>query len=631
MSKLPDQPNIYELNIVLICRKRQTNSFLIGENRSKFLNFLKTGLDDVEEHETEYQQAIDNLIDKELLRQIVEGTEWFYKLDLEKANVFVQEVEQYLKNLIENLLSEGIPQAVIEETFLEKNPWFNQIYEPFAKKFKRDILEKLQPQANIVPMLDDINVTEIHSALDFKNGTCFITQSLPCYNRMRDMRQKIPCIVTSKKEILPITPEILRQCKIELINHPMNLPKRWSLESIKGFQAGSARSAEPGEIFIEIENQYKYYIDFSDYAAYFFCSLWVIGTYFFPLFKSYPYVYTGGMKETAKTKTLTVSACLAFNSISSGNMSTSTIFRLIQNGRCSLFIDETEFLANPERRMDFRNILLNGYKPGFPTYRTEKSRRERLIPESFEVYGPKMLANIGGVEDVLQDRCTTFIMQRTLNKEIADREIDPIDSRWQITRDKLYIFAMTYWPEIKKTYDELQNDTDLHSRDWELWKPIFALAKFFDDKGVQGLYENVKELAEKKSKERQTENATETKDYVLVEALIDLVDADKYYAVKKIKEKMLEHYEDEQQWLTSEWLGRALKRLGLMEKRRIGSGMEYFITVSAIKDLANRLCITATQPAEHTQLTLNVGSVRNESSEEIMHKAVQYEEISDAR
>jgi len=71
------------------------------------------------------------------------------------------------------------------------------------------------------------------------------------------------------------------------------------------------------------------------------------------------YFYVGGVKASGKTKVLTLTYCLAFNAIFSNNMSTSTIYRLVQNARSTLLIDETEKLIDPNRAQDLRSILLS--------------------------------------------------------------------------------------------------------------------------------------------------------------------------------------------------------------------------------------------------------------------------------
>jgi hypothetical protein len=76
---------------------------------------------------------------------------------------------------------------------------------------------------------------------------------------------------------------------------------------------------------------------------------------------------------------------------------------------------------------------------------------------------------------------------------------------------------------------------------------------------------------------------------------------------------MAQAFDEEQKWLSSEWVGRALKRLGFTDKRRVGTGCEYKLSAKAIIDLAERLNIPVnnaretdahvTQPSQPTHST----------------------------
>ncbi|MEM5883077.1 MAG: hypothetical protein QXQ77_02450 [Candidatus Aenigmatarchaeota archaeon] len=214
------------------------------------------------------------------------------------------------------------------------------------------------------PNLDGVQFTIVHPAIDFKDKAYFGVW-LPA----KEDDKEIYCLVTSDRKIIVCQKQVLEKEKIKLSHIPVKFRKRrWSVESIKEY-LGSFISVNPRELYEEIKSIYEQYLDFPHLD---FMTLWTMGTYLFPLFKAYPYVYIGGIKQSGKTKMLHVTSLLAFNSIFSANASTSSIFRLIQNGRCSLFIDETEKLANPERAFDFRSILLQGYKSGSEVQRVEK-------------------------------------------------------------------------------------------------------------------------------------------------------------------------------------------------------------------------------------------------------------------
>jgi len=278
-------------------------------------------------------------------------------------------------------------------------------------------------------------------------------------------------LIRDDGKIISCDPEILKKNGLSI---PFTIPLfdiRWSKDGIKKFVQKEA--VESTQLYEKVKELFKAYMELQDEKLYDFLTLWNIGTYFFPLFNSYPYVYVGGIKDSGKTKLLTLCSCIAFNSIFSGNMSQAVLYRLIQDARCCLFIDETEMLSNRYRAGVFRSILLCGYKKGQTVYRNRRTSEGNWVPESFEVYSPKMLASIERFEDVLGSRCIPIMMKKGLNKKITNKEIDITDPTWQQTRDLIYPFLMKNWKDIRKIYSKLENDTELMNRNWELWKPIY--------------------------------------------------------------------------------------------------------------------------------------------------------------
>jgi hypothetical protein len=299
----------------------------------------------------------------------------------------------------------------------------------------------------------------------------------------------------------------------------------------------------------------------------------------------------GGIRNTGKSKLLAVCSCIDFNSIISAHMTTATIYRLIQNARCSLLIDEAEQLYNRYASEDFRNILLSGYKKGLRVLRCRKDSEGNFETEAFEVYGPKMLANIEGLEEVIESRCITIVMQRSQNRTITDREVDLTDPIWQQLRDKIYPFMMKNWKAIKQTYSELVNDTTISNRNWELWKPMLALAKFFDS---TTLLETIKTLAVEKTEEAQNDEM-DNNDYILVQSLLTLVTRDGHYSLGDIRDTMVLLLGNGN-WLTERTVGRMLRRLGFNRRRRLGTGYQFFLQIQQVRNLAQALGIRTDDP-----------------------------------
>ena len=427
-------------------------------------------------------------------------------------------------------------------------------------------------------------------------------------------REKLFLITGSRERILA-NDSVLTERGWVLAYKPIRFSNRWSLEYVKRFLEGND-NPDPNALLAKLIDALRTYVEFPSHQEAIYYALWVVGTYFHHIFQTYPYLYVGGVKRAGKTKVLTLLYCLAFNAVFSNNMSTACIYRLIRNARCTLLIDETEKLSNPERAQEFRAILLAGYKVGQKVYRVEKTRREELVPEAFEIYSPKALANISGIEDVLEDRCKTVFMRRSLNRNIVDREINQEDPIWGELRDELHRFYLGLWREVKREYDhlgelcesgELVNvvrskgvDTSyLTGREVELWKPILALACFFDSTKFtcslcspcshRSVFWCMTELAIEHARFRQVENMTETGALILLQTLVANIKSDDFYLVKDLRSWVSSQFDEEQKWLTTKWIGNTLRGLGFKEKRRVGTGYEYRLTVQEVSELAKRM------------------------------------------
>ena len=434
---------------------------------------------------------------------------------------------------------------------------------------------------------------DIRPALDFADNTVYVTVpmdiDIPVKKKTKGSEEVIGVkkarrlvTITSDKEMFPTSEDTFMDRGLTLVGSIQVPTRRWSLASIQEFIKGNINS-EIKEVYHMIKQEYELYMDFSLEITATYASLWVIGTYFFPVFTAFPYTYFGGVREAGKTKMLALTQQMAFNSISSGNISTASIFRIVEGSRATLLIDEAEKLGATDRGQEFKNILNASYKPGNPVYRTEKNSRDQFIVTAFDAYSPKMLANISGLEDVLESRVIPWNLMRTLSPEIANREIDSNDKKWQQLRDKLYILALTKWKQVKETYDNTASINGINARSWEIWKPIVALAELCD------VSDGIIAYAKEQSIEKLYESTVEAADSVLLSALVSLVGEDGYYSVRDIKAQMAESYGETYKWLTNEWIGRAMKRQEFKKKRRMGGGVQYYLDGTTINLRAERM------------------------------------------
>jgi len=439
---------------------------------------------------------------------------------------------------------------------------------------------------------------KIHPAIDVIDDVAYIGILEPAIElvqkRDKKVRREVDKLffVTSLREKFPV--DLLREKKLRLTYDYVIAKNRWSSKSIEAFLKKEA-TVNSKEVYLKVKEQVQTYFELEHPATYDYITLWIIGTYFYHLFSSFPYNYFGGMKETGKTNMLVLCRLLAFNAVHSESMTGASVFRLIQGRRATVLIDETENLANPrsERLQNLRQIVIDGNVKGIPIYRTEKSRHEKWVTQEFDRYSPKIFANIQGIDNVLADRCISFTMLRAEKGKVKDIKNDLEVPLWQEICDSLYILFFTHWKEVKETYEtlELSEDSPIFGRLVELWKPILALAKFFEKYLGNNLFDVLHEYAKVKMKEKQIEEMAEQSEHLLIKTLLSLVVEDQYYAVKTIKEEMLMLFEEEQKWLTTRWIGNVLRRLGFKEKRRTSKGYEYLLTVNKVQELAKRLGI----------------------------------------
>lgn len=393
---------------------------------------------------------------------------------------------------------------------------------------------------------------------------------------------------------------------------------RWDLNDSKCF-LDNPSNENPQLVFRKILGEMRKYIEYPDDRIFSLIALWIIGTYFHPLFQSYPFLYFGGVKRAGKTKSLTFVSQLSFNSINSLSVSVSALFRLCQSSASTLLIDETGYLRNKARFEDLRTLLYGRYKRGQTVQRVEKDSSGKFMIKHFQVFGPTALANIQGLEDILADRCINIIMRRSVRKDILNSEMDEKLAVFQETRNMLYRLWMTHFKEIEELSNavSVENAVSEYSgyreqvsgRAWELWKPIIVLAKFIDKYNdlEQPILNGIIKLAEESENIRKIEDATETAESTLVYVLSQNVKVDGWYSVRWIKELLSVQMEDAD-FVNNRWIGRAMTRLSFNEKRRIGTGIEYRLTPEKIEDLAKRLNISympaSTQTTQTTQTSL---------------------------
>lgn len=396
-------------------------------------------------------------------------------------------------------------------------------------------------------------------------------------------------------------------------------------------------------LFKQIKSVLKFYIDLAE-EYYDIIAIWIIGTYLHDNFNSFPYLFINAMRGSGKSRLLDLISVLSRNGEHVVSLREAVLFRTAKGK--TLCIDEFEGIGKKENTA-LRELLNASYKKGVKVQRMRKIKGvfgEEQVVEEFEPYTPIAMANIWGMEEVLGDRCLTLILEKSSNKKIMkiieDFEINPDVleikkvfsliqcSLCSVVTLKKHLFlwnpyvSMYYYHNIttlntyttittlnyNTTQDTLQdkksienltkemdaktlqlfdeiNSSEIQGRNLEICFPLLLTANLIGKEIFNILLKSLLDITGKKV----SEELAESKDIQLID-YVSRQENETWISVKRFtgmfKSFISEDEDDEEEkWINSKWLGRALKRLNLVKfKRRVGQGIEIVLDLEKAKN-----------------------------------------------
>src|SRR5688572_27035323 len=232
-------------------------------------------------------------------------------------------------------------------------------------------------------------------------------------------------------------------------------------------------------------------------------ALWVVHTYAFTLRQVTTYIgVVSPEKRCGKTTLLELLGLLANRSLTAANISSSALFRAIEETQPTLLIDEADTFL--QGRDELAGILNAGYRknnsyvvriaPTKPHERTGRtsyaSPENQTAPEfaqwsneradgspsgtdfaKYSCWCPKVMAAIGRLPDTLADRCILITMQRKMPGEKCERirRLNAADLRKRCAE-----FVRANSPQLANAQPEIPST--LNDRAADIWEPLFAIA-----------------------------------------------------------------------------------------------------------------------------------------------------------
>jgi hypothetical protein len=435
--------------------------------------------------------------------------------------------------------------------------------------------------------------------------------------------------ITRRNEIR----DLIRYCKDEdelrkvVIILSKETNSLYTMEYIKSQIIPETPSIE--DIYFKIIDILKYYCDLKE-EYYSLIALWIIGTYVHKEFYTYPFIFINAVKGSGKSRLLKLISVLSYNGEYINNINEAVMFRTAKDS--TFCIDEFESIAGKEKAA-LRELLNGAYKKGMKVKRAKKvtgKLGEKFDIETFELFCPVAMANIWGMDNVLEDRCISLILEKSNKSNITNKiEMFEYDHSIIDIKQALSVVMKLHFcnilneilhqwnPNIDQittlttltTYNTLTTHTALTTLNQEIRHYEF-FSKIINSK-VSGrylelyfplymisynisleLFEKVIEISKSLIKEKKAEEVLENKDISILDFLVQSKLKDEYNLnyitvtelTSKFKE-FLKEDEQENKWMNSKWIGRALKRLNLIkEKRRIGKGIEVIINFTKARE-----------------------------------------------
>ena len=199
-------------------------------------------------------------------------------------------------------------------------------------------------------------------------------------------------------------------------------------------------------------------------------ALWVVHAHAFEFWRHTPRLgVLAPEKECGKSTLLDVLSCLTPRAIKTENLSTATMFRVVDQFKPTLLIDEVDtFLRDNE---ELRGALNAGHAEGGRHLRCDGDDNK---VRAFKTFAPAALAGIGRLPETLADRSIIVTLQKRKPDEyVQDYREDRAD-HLRALASQIARWVHDHETELRQAEPAMPDG--LHNRRADKWRPLLAIA-----------------------------------------------------------------------------------------------------------------------------------------------------------
>jgi len=367
-----------------------------------------------------------------------------------------------------------------------------------AKALGQDTVDEILREVNAIQSQEAVDITEVRQ---MKIAQFFSASNNDAYfyftyvRKDGEVQKKLPYLLSNRKSLIRLdlfrrkeeNSMLLLEGKYELpieVTQAVGEMEETSLGQawVESFIAGEipAEELSVSTLVARIESLVRRFYHHRDERLYKVIALWIYGTYYYELFKVYPYLYLNGKKGSGKSRLSQVLRLFCFNPKYGVNLTGPALFRLISIVGGTIIIDEVESLTDrrSSQESDLSQVFKAGYEEGPGAYRCEGDTEKGYIPKRYTFYGPKVVSNIFGIDDVISDRCVpVHSFEAPAEITLLDPKIYLDEHRQEIKdlTSKCCLSALMHFQTVYTQFRE-ERFTGASKRLSQILMPLFTLA-----------------------------------------------------------------------------------------------------------------------------------------------------------
>lgn len=375
-----------------------------------------------------------------------------------------------------------------------------------------DIIDKILKEANEKsnrdhPAATNVPRIKISQYFNIKDNVAYFYYTKVKYDG--DTVRKIPYLLRNDKQSirLDLYKRKDEQClllidnKYELIQeqpvalNSTTLSQKWVEKWVNDEIPSSELS--PRKLVKAIENYVRRFYYTTDENVYKIVAIYAYLTYYYEALGEVPYLYFNGEKGSGKSILDSVMSIFCFNAKMGVSISEASLFRLTSVEGGTLILDEIENLTSRRAANDnpLAPILKGGYTRNANIYRVDT---DDDTVKQYDAFGPKIISNISGLEDIVLDRCiqiNTYRLKVTSETRMEDPRYFQAEHQEEIAEvtSKCCLSALTHFQELYKIFRECVFEAG-SARLSQILTTMLAVCKLIDKEeilpeGVVGEYE----------------------------------------------------------------------------------------------------------------------------------------------